>query len=146
MVGQTKNGKTVKKEAPVHIALWTPPENEEILRFSIIFEFDDSQAINIYDKFLTDIVTPKIPKGGTVIIHGHTDIIGEEAHNLELSLARANDVKTILENALAKVGRSDVIFDVHGYGEDENLAPFENKFPEQRFYNRTVIIDIIPAR
>jgi outer membrane protein OmpA-like peptidoglycan-associated protein len=146
MVGQTKSGKTVKKEAPVHIVLWTPPENEEILRFSIIFEFDDSQAINIYDQFLTNIVTPKIPKGGTVIIHGHTDIIGEEAHNLTLSMDRTNDVKTILENVLAKAGRSDVIFDVHGYGEDENLAPFENKFPEQRFYNRTVIIDIIPAK
>ena len=77
---------------------------------------------------------------------GHTDIIGEEAHNLELSLARANDVKTILENGLSKAGRSDVKFEVHGFGEDQNLAPFENKFPEQRFYNRTVIIDIIPAK
>jgi len=33
---------------------------------------------------------------------------------------------------------------VYGFGEDENLAPFENKLPEQRFYNRTVMIDIIP--
>ena len=116
------------------------------MRFSVIYEFNNSKAILIYEKYLTDIVAPKISKGATVVIKGYTDIIGEEAHNLELSLARANDVKTILENALVKAGRSDVIFDVHGYGEDENLAPFENKFPEQRFYNRTVIIDIIPAK
>ena len=146
MVGQTKSGKVVKKEASAHMVLWTPANNLEIMRFSVIYEFNNSKAILIYEKYLTDIVAPKISKGATVVIKGYTDIIGEEAHNLELSLARANDVKTILENALVKAGRSDVIFDVHGYGEDENLAPFENKFPEQRFYNRTVIIDIIPAK
>jgi outer membrane protein OmpA-like peptidoglycan-associated protein len=146
MIGQTKSRKTLKKEAPVHIVLWTPPENEEMLRFSVIFEFNDSQAINIYDKFLTDVVTPKIPNGGTVIIHGHTDIIGEEAHNLELSLARANEVKGIIEKALTNAGRNDVKFEVYGFGEDMTLAPFENKFAEGRFYNRTVIIDIIPPK
>jgi len=146
MVGQRKSGNTLKKEAPVHIVLWTPPENEEILRFSIIFEFDDSRAITIYDKFLTDVVTPKIPKGGTIIIHGHTDIIGEEAHNLKLSLARANEVSGIIERALSNAGISDVKFEVNGFGEDQTLEPFANKFPEERFYNRTVIIDIIPPK
>ena len=31
-----------------------------------------------------------------------------------------------------------------GFGDDADFAPFENKFPEERFYNRTVIIDIVP--
>ena len=146
MIGQTKSGKTVKKETSVHMVLWTPPEREEGMRFSVIFEFNESKAITIYEKYLTDIVTPKIPKGGTVIIHGHTDIIGDEAHNLKLSLARANEVRSIIESALSKAGRSDVKFEVYGFGEDQNLAPFENKFPEERFYNRTVIIDIIPPK
>ena len=146
MVGQTKSGKTVKKETPVHMVLWTPAENEQGMRFSIIFEFNESKAITIYEKYLTDIVTPKIPKGGTVIIHGHTDIIGEEAHNKELSLARANETRSIIENALSKAGRSDVKFEVYGFGEDQSLSPFENKFAEERFYNRTVIIDIIPSK
>ena len=146
MVGQRKSGSTLKKEAPAHIVLWTPPELEEMLRFSVIFEFNDSKAIPIYDKFLTDIVTPKIQKGGTVIIHGHTDIIGTEAYNLKLSLARANEVRSIIERALSNAGRSDVKFEVTGFGEDESLAPFENKFAEDRFYNRTVIIDIIPPK
>jgi len=146
MVGQTKSGTTVKKETPVHMVLWTPAENEQGMRFSIIFEFNESKAITIYEKYLTDIVTPKIPKGGTVIIHGHTDIIGEEAHNQELSLARSNETRSIIENALSKAGRSDVKFEVYGFGEDQSLAPFENKFAEERFYNRTVIIDIIPPK
>jgi outer membrane protein OmpA-like peptidoglycan-associated protein len=146
MVGTTKSGKTVKKEAPVRMTLWTPSEREEGMRFSIIFEFNESKAIAIYDKYLTDIVTPKIPKNGTVIIHGHTDIIGDEANNLELSLARANEVKGIIENALSKAGRTDVKFEVYGFGEDQLSSPFDNGTPEERFYNRNVIIDIIPPK
>ena len=100
----------------------------------------------IYEKYLTEVVIPKIPTGATVIIHGHTDVIGGEDVNLKLSLARANDVKGILENGLKNSGRSDVKFEVHGFGEDQNLAPFNNKYPEERFYNRTVILDIIPKK
>jgi len=144
MVGKGKNGKTVKKEVPVHMVLWTPAENEEGLRYSIIFEINSAEAITIYNKYLTDIVTPKIPKDGTVIIHGHTDIIGDPDHNLDLSMARANEVSGIIKDALAKAGRSDVKFEVYGFGEDEAVAPFNNNFPEERFYNRAVIIDIIP--
>lgn len=39
---------------------------------------------------------------------------------------------------------NDVKFEVYGFGGDQKVNPFENKFPEERFYNRTVIIDIIP--
>ncbi len=144
MVGQTKSGNTVRKESSVHMVLWTPAKVEEGLRFSVIFEFDDAKAIPIYDKYLTEVVAPKITNGATVIIHGYTDIIGEDSYNLILSMARANEVKKILENSPAMAGRSDVKFEVNGYGEDLNLAPFDNKYPEERFYNRTVIIDIVP--
>lgn len=144
MVGQTKNGNTVRKEASVHMALWTQSLLLDGLRFSVIFEFDDSRSINIYQKFLADFVTPKIPEGARVIIHGHTDIIGEEGHNQKLSEARANDVTKILQDALARAGKNDVKLEVTAFGEDENVSPFENKFSEERFYNRTVIIDVIP--
>jgi len=146
MIGQTKSGKTVRKETSVHMVLWTPIESEEGMRYSVVFEFNQSEAIALYEKYLTDIVTPEIPKDGTVVIHGHTDIIGDEVTNMTLSLARANEVKGIIESALSKAGRSDVKLEVYGFGEDENLSPFKNKFPEERFYNRTVIIDIIPAK
>lgn len=146
MIGITKSGNLSEKEAKTHITLWTPAKVEEGIRYSIIYEFDEAKAISIYEKYLTEIVTPKIPVGGTVMIKGHTDIIGDETHNQALSLARANDVKTIIQSALAKSGRIDVKFVVNGYGENQNEAPFENKFPEERFYNRTVIIDIVPAK
>ena len=145
MIGQTKSSQITEKETTTHMVLWTPPKTEEALRYSIIFEFNKSKAIAMYEKYLTEVVTPKIPKNGVVIIHGHTDVIGEEPYNLNLSLDRANEVKSIVEKALLQTGRKDVTFEVHGYGEDESVSPFENKSPEERFYNRTVIIDIIPA-
>jgi len=146
LIGQTKSGKVIKKETKAHLVLWTPSKEEEMMRFSVLYEFNNSKAIAVYEKYLTEVVIPKIPNGGTVIIHGHTDVIGGEENNLKLSLARANDVKGILENGLSKVSRTDVKFEVHGFGEDQSLAPFNNKYPEERFYNRSVIIDIIPAK
>jgi hypothetical protein len=125
MIGQTKSGAIVEKESNMHVVLWTPAKVEEGIRYSIIYEFNKSKAITIYEKYLTDVITPKIPVGATVIIHGHTDAIGEEVYNQDLSLARANDVKTIIENGLAKIGRNDVKFELNGFGEDANLLKNE---------------------
>ena len=146
MIGHTKGGSILKKKASLHMALWTPTQKEEGMRYSVIYEFDESNSTALYEKYLTDIVTPKIPTGGTVILHGHTDAIGDETYNQELSKERANDVRKIIENALSKADRSDVKFEVYGFGEDQDLSPFANNFPEERFYNRTVVIDIIPAK
>jgi outer membrane protein OmpA-like peptidoglycan-associated protein len=146
MIGTTTAGKKHEKETEVQMVLWVPAKTEVAMRFSVIYEFNESKAIGIYDKYLTEIVVNKIPKNGKVIIHGHTDIIGDPNYNEKLSLQRANDVKKIMESALAKQGRKDVKFEVMGFGEDQKLAPFENRYPEERFYNRTVLIDIIPAK
>ena len=146
MIGKTKSGTIEEKSTTTHMVLWTPSKTDEGLRYSILFEFNKSKTIALYEKYLREVVTPKIPKNAVVIIHGHTDIIGEESYNLNLSTDRANEVKGILENALSNSGRKDVKFQVHGFGEDESMAAFENKLPEERFYNRTVIIDIISAK
>ena len=144
MIGQTKYGRTIKKEAPLHVVKSRSQAIEEMMRFSIIFEFDDPESILIYKKYLSEIVIPKIPINGTVILSGYTDIIGDKEHNYQLSFQRMKTVRTIIANCLQKLDRQDVVFEEHWYGEDEVASPFANRFPEERFYNRTVIIDIIP--
>ncbi len=146
MTGTTLTNKTITKDATVYILPYVAPKVQESIRFSVIYEFNESKSIAIYEKYLTEIVTPKIPIGGTVVIKGYTDIIGEEGYNQKLSLARANDVKSIIEKSLAKSSRTDVKFQVIGNGENESTSPFENKYPEERFYNRTVVIDLLPAQ
>ena len=145
MLGQTKSGHSVKKESSVSFMEMDDPKQEG-LRYSILFDFDKSKTIATYEKFLTDIVTPLIPVNGTVIIHGHTDVIGDEKYNLTLSKDRATGTQQIIEHALSKSGKKGVKFETYGFGKDAAMAPFENNSPEERFYNRTVIIDIIPAK
>jgi outer membrane protein OmpA-like peptidoglycan-associated protein len=145
MIGQTNAGLVVRKESFVSL-IKTEENKQEGLRYSILFDFDKSTTIETYENFLVQIVCPLIPENGTVIIHGHTDIIGEEAYNMKLSKERSNTAQKIIENALMKSGKKGVRFENYGFGEDISMAPFENNLPEERFYNRTVIIDIIPNK
>lgn len=145
MIGETINGLPVRKESSVHLIR----QNETIeqgLRYSILFDFDKAKSIDAYDTFLTEIVSPLITNGSTVIIHGHTDVIGQEEYNHTLSHNRTMHAQTVLERSLASAGRSDVKFQTMSFGEDEGHSPFENNLPEERFYNRTVIIDIISVK
>lgn len=146
MIAITKDGKYIIRENTVKIVLWTPAQNEMGIRYSVLFEYDESKANAIYEKYLTEIVGPKIPKNALVIIQGFTDVVGDAANNKKLSNARASEVKSILSAYLTKVNRTDVRFEVYGFGEDEDKSPFANEFPEERFYNRTVLIDIIPKK
>ena len=145
MLGQTKSGHSVKKEGSVHLVRRDEPKLEG-LRFSILFEFDQSKTIATYENFLTEMVAPLIPDGGVVIIHGHTDVIGEEDYNQTLSENRAKDAQKAVERALSRAGKRGVTFESYGFGEDLGSAPFDNDRPEERFYNRTVIIDIVPNK
>ena len=81
-----------------------------------------------------------------MIIHGLTDIIGDEVYNHNLSQERAKSAQQIIERALLITGKKGIRFETYGFGKDASLAPFENNLPEERFYNRTVIIDIIPVK
>ncbi len=143
LVAETKSGQTFRKEETMQLRKTDEPEGAPGFRFSILFEFDQSKTVATYDRFLSQTVAPLIPNGGSVIIHGHTDIVGEESHNLRLSKDRAQETMAILERELKKLGTTNVKFDTYGFGEDVRRAPFENRLPEERFYNRTVIIDIV---
>ncbi len=112
-------------------------------RYSILFEYDDSKSVKTYDEFLRTEVAPRIPNGATVFIHGHTDVTGKDDYNAELSAKRAVEAQKVLEDELKKLGR-DITFDAYGFGETQFRAPFANKAAEERNYNRTVMIEIIP--
>ncbi|MBI1806691.1 MAG: outer membrane beta-barrel protein [Ignavibacteria bacterium] len=142
--GETRSGQLIRKEQSVHLIRSDEPEEAPGFRFSILFEFDQSKTVATYERFLTGTVAPLIADGNSVIIHGHTDIVGEESHNLKLSRDRAQETMNIIEKALVSSGKRRVKFDTYGFGEDVRRAPFDNTLPEERFYNRTVIIDIVP--
>ena len=143
MLGQTKGGKFVKKQSAVHLVRRDVPLRD-VVRFRILFDFDKSKTIASYEKFLTDVVTPLIPDSGLVIIQGYTDIIGEEEYNENLSLERAQDAQSIIEQAVANSSKKGITYETFAFGANPQYASFDNFFPEERSYNRSVIIDILP--
>jgi len=143
MLGQTKGGKFVRKESAVYLVRRNTPM-KDLVRYRILFDFDKSKTIASYETFLTDMVTPLIPDSGQVIIHGYTDIIGDEVYNETLSNERAHDAQNIIERAIVKSGKKGITFETFGFGGNPQYALFDNYFPEERFYNRSVVIDIVP--
>jgi outer membrane protein OmpA-like peptidoglycan-associated protein len=77
------------------------------------------------------------------MIHGHTDLIGSTSGNKTLSLKRANEVKDIFDDEFKKSSKN-IYTEAIGYGEAMTPATFNNDLPEGRFYNRNVIVDVIP--
>jgi outer membrane protein OmpA-like peptidoglycan-associated protein len=146
MIGEANNGTTVRKETRTEIVQWVTPVVEHGNRYSVIFEFDQSNVSDAYSKYLTDVVLPKITNGATVKIQGFSDTIGDPEYNLRLSEARAASVRAIIQSGLTRAGRTDVTFDVKGHGDIISQSQFSNTLPEERFYNRTVVVDITPKR
>ena len=143
MTGTKSDGSTVTKDTSVHLVHYAYSQNVIVQRFSVIYGYDVSETNAMYKKYLTEVVVPQIPIGATIAIHGFTDVIGDSEYNRKLSLERAMDVRRVMEAALAKAGRSDVKFEIFGFGEDEDFNRYNNKYPEERFYNRGVTVDIL---
>jgi len=146
MSGLTSDGVEVKRETTLNLDRSAELTEEESLRYSILFDFDKSNTVATYEKFLTDVVAPRIDDNSKVVIHGHTDIIGSEEYNMTLSEQRASETERILSKAVKSSGKNSVKFETDAFGMDTGRAPFDNKLPEERFYNRTVVIDIEKAK
>jgi len=80
--------------------------------------------------------------GNTVIVHGHTDIIGSEAGNQKLSQERADQAKSIIDDQLGKENKK-INVQAIGIGQTNMQYTFENKNPEGRMYNRNVFVEVI---
>ncbi len=143
MSGVSKEGLELTRESTITIR----PElllEHNVMHFSILFDINMFDIPFLYERYLQDNIAPFIPENANVIVHGHTDVLGDPVHNHALSLQRANKAKDLIESALASLGITGTSFEVYGFGEMNKEAPYPNRFPEQRFHNRTVVIDIVP--
>ncbi len=103
----------------------------------ILFPFNSADAGPKNDRIMNDYVYSRIDSTSVIAVTGHTDVVGLDERNLELSQQRAGTVQTgIDKKTTGKYGK----LSVRGVGEGEPL--YDNSLPEGRFYNRTVNVII----
>jgi OmpA-OmpF porin, OOP family len=107
----------------------------------VLFDFNEAVLKPEADPVLAEVVTVLAKSDKPIEIVGHTDSIGTDEDNLELSVERA----TAVETALRQRGLSvDIVVD--GRGESEPIAPNElpdgTDDPAGRAQNRRVDITI----
>jgi outer membrane protein OmpA-like peptidoglycan-associated protein len=109
----------------------------EVGRLSlIVFDFDRSDILPHNQRMIRGFVAEAIHPTSSVTITGSTDRLGEEEHNVELSSARAENVKRILLSQNPAYEK----LESRGIGEAPDL--FDNNLPEGRFYCRTVAVEV----
>lgn len=101
------------------------------------FDFDDAEPGPTNRRILQEYVYGAIRQGSRVTVIGYTDVVGEEDRNKELSERRARAVATLIERHVP-----DVDIELHHVGLGETTPLFDNRIPEGRFHNRTVVIVI----
>ncbi|UCD80949.1 MAG: OmpA family protein [Desulfobacterales bacterium] len=104
----------------------------------ILFDFDRSD-IKEKNKEVIDRIVARIKQipSVTVRIVGHTDTIGQEAYNIDLSIRRA---KTAYDHILAGGVPAGDNITYAGVGPHDAL--FDNDLPEGRALNRTVTVTL----
>ena len=89
-------------------------------------------------RILEDVAAALLDSSGfSIEIQGHTDSVGDEDYNKDLSKRRANSVKDFLANRGVEPGR----LIIKGYGEIAPIA--DNKTPDGRATNRRVELKVI---
>jgi len=108
------------------------------IRLEIRFDFDKAQVKSEYFSEIERVVEfmQKYPSTATEI-QGHTDSMGGEDYNLDLSQQRANAVLDVLVN---EFGLNSSRLQAVGYGESQPIA--DNDTREGRQLNRRVIAHI----
>jgi hypothetical protein len=111
-------------------------------RYLMVFDYNKSDPVLVYETKIRKEIAPGMATGNTVIVHGHTDIIGSEAQNQDLSQRRAEQAKRIIDDQLGKENKS-VDVQAIGIGQTKMQYTFDNRNPEGRMYNRNVFVEII---
>ena len=104
----------------------------------ILFDFDRAD-IKERNRTVVDRIVARIKEvpDARVTIEGHTDTIGKEAYNIDLSKRRA---KAAYDMILASEGINAENITYEGTGPHNPL--FENQLPEGRALNRTVTVTL----
>ncbi|MGH9212858.1 MAG: OmpA family protein [Acidimicrobiales bacterium] len=89
----------------------------------VLFAFDQDTLTPAAESYLDDVAAALSDLGPRMVtISGHTDSVGEPTYNQDLSMRRAEAVRTALARRLS----GDFSFEVSGYGETQPVAPNEN--------------------
>lgn len=105
--------------------------------FILYFEYDTAKLTHESKDLLPEILrTIRSRKSNEVYVVGHTDLVGTEAYNLELSSRRANHIRDLLVSSGIKPGALFVSF----YGKARPLVPTKNEVPEPRNRRVEVIV------
>lgn len=119
----------------------TQPGNRKGERYRLwLFPCNDSRFTPHMERIMDEYVLGRVQKGSQIVVTGHTDIVGEEKDNLELSRRRAANTAAYMRRKLA--GRGYATLEWTGVGEEQPIYP--NHLPEMRFYNRTVEVRLLP--
>jgi outer membrane protein OmpA-like peptidoglycan-associated protein len=103
----------------------------------LYFERDSTKLIHESKDLLAEILrTIKRRQSNEVYVVGHTDLVGKEAYNAELSKRRANYVRDLLVSNGIKPNTLVVSF----YGKARPLVPTQDEVPEPRNRRVEVIV------
>jgi outer membrane protein OmpA-like peptidoglycan-associated protein len=110
-----------------------PDTSDRFLLFILYFENDTTKLTHESKSLFPEILRSiKNRKSNEVYVVGHTDLVGTEAYNMELSSMRARHVRDMLTSNGIKPGALFVSY----YGKSRPLVPTGNEVPEPR--NRRV--------
>ncbi len=107
----------------------------EMMEVVVYFDFDESNIKPLYFERLADLAAfmdenPEI----VAVVEGHTDSVGTDSYNMDLSKRRAEAVKNYVVN---NHGIDGDRFDLKWFGEERPVAP--NDSPSNRQLNRRAI-------
>ena len=117
-------------------------ELKNATRYLMLFDYNQADAVKSYESIIRGDIVKGMVNGDRVVVHGHTDVIGNRDGNLKLSRERANEAKVIIDDELKKENKS-VKVSALGLGMSKVQYTFENKYPEGRMYNRNVFVEIM---
>jgi len=105
-----------------------------IERYNLIFFDFDKPQVSSFNESVVSLIHQRIRTNSSVNITGFTDRIGPKARNNNLSEDRAKEINEVVTSRI-------VPEQINYIGRGPTLI-YNNDFPEGRFYNRTVIVEI----